>query len=352
MILCVGCYTPGAEAHGIHLFSLDTAGGEMKPLGSVANNKSPSFIAFNRERTYAYAGQELDAEASVTAYRLEEGGTKWVELNQTIVPGCGMCHVCLSPKEDYLLCSNFTAGNVAVCEVLEDGRLGATVQNLQLTGKSIRTDWFQDRSRCHEAVFTPDGKHLVVADLGGDQMMVYDFDADTGLCTPNSTQAVLIADPGDGPRHVAFSRDGKMMYSVSEISADVVVYAYDAQACRFERLQKIRTVPDEFEGWCTASEIMLPGDGRFVFISNRGNDTIVRWRVLPDGRLEEKPVFFDSLGPETRMFCFTPDDRFVVIANQKSDQVSVCAYDAHGGTIGEVVSRISIQKPAFVEAWK
>lgn len=351
-ILIVSSYTAGTETEGIRLYSFNCETGKPVYHETVVNNKNPSFLAFTADRKYAYACQELPGEASIRAYRLEEQGRKWHALNEALLPGSGMCHITVSPKEKYLICSNFTAGNIVSCEILEDGSLGAMGCSVQLQDASVRTDWFQDQSRCHEAVFSPDGGVMVVANMGGDRLMLYDFDEETGKISPHPAQKELICDPGDGPRHHAFSSDGRTLYSVSEIEAAVVVYRYDKYTGTFERIQKVSTIPEDFVGWRTASEIMIPRNGKHVLISNRGSDTIACFETELDGHLKETPAYYDSQGQETRMFCLSPDDRFVIIANQKSNKLSVCPFDAETGVISPPVYTENVHLPAFVEVYQ
>lgn len=348
-ILTVSSYTAGTADEGIRLYTFDSQSGIFTHRNTIVNDKNPSFIAFSADRRFAYVCQELPGEASVRAYLLEDKGFSWVPMNEISVPGCGMCHVAVSPQGKYLLCSNFTTGNIASCRILEDGSLGSVMCTVQMHGSSLRTDWFQDRSRCHQVVFAPDGELMVAADMGGDRLRLYDFDENSGEIRPHPAQRQLVCDPGDGPRHHCFSQDGRMLYSVAEIEAAVTAYRYDRESGTFARVQKVSTVPGDFAGWRTASEIALSKNNRYAFIANRGFDTIARFEILPDGRLTETPAYFDSFGEETRMFCLTPDERFVVIANQKSNRLSSCRYDPETGFIAQRVCTQRVHQPAFVD---
>lgn len=348
-ILTVSSYTAGTRGEGIRLYAFDCRNGRFEHQKTILNDKNPSFIAFSRDRKYAYVCQELPYEASIRAYRLEKDGFEWTEQNEICVPGSGMCHITISPGGGHAICSNFTTGNVVSCKICEDGSLGEVECNVQLKDASVRTDWFQDQSRCHQAVFTPDGARVVVANMGGDRLMIYDFDEANGVLQPHLIQHQLVCDPGDGPRHHCFSPNGRMLYSVSEIEAAIVVYRYDCIAGTFERIQKVSTVPADFEGWRTASEIVVDQNNQHLLVSNRGFDTISSFSILSDGRLEETPVYFDSLGQETRMFCLTPDERFAIIANQKSNLLSVCPYEAEAGKLSAPVQMESVHLPAFVD---
>ncbi len=351
-LLCVGNYSVGAPDDGIRLYRINPDSGKMTLLKTIQDVENPSFVAFTHDRKYAYVCEELKDKASIKAFKLTDSGTEWEEIGKATVPGCGMCHLTVSPDDHFILASNFTSGNVCCVRIDENGVPGENTDNIFLTGHSVRTDWFQDHSRCHETVFTPDGECIVVADMGGDRLMIYEFDTKNGRYKPNPKQTELVADPGDGPRHHIFSKDGKMFYSVSEISANIVVYRYFNDSHTFKRIQKVSTVPEYFKDWHTASEVIISENGKYLYVSNRGYDTIACFGILENGKLSAEPVYFDSLGAETRMFCFSPDERFMIIANQKSNRINICPYDKETGEIGKPVHVEKTVFPAFVESWK
>jgi 6-phosphogluconolactonase len=225
--------------------------------------------------------------------------------------------------------SNYYGGNLSVFPIGGDGALGepsAFVQHPDLPGK--------EAPHAHAAEFDAAGRFVVVADLGLDRLFTYAYDAAAGTLAPKPRETVLAA--GAGPRHVAFHPDKTHAYSINELDSTVSVFDYDAKTGALTATQSLTTLPAGFKGKNSTAEIALSADGRFLYASNRGHDSIAIFAVEPaTGKLKalgHQP----TRGKHPRHFVIEPTGRFLLAANRDSDNVAVFRIDAKTGLLSPV----------------
>jgi len=320
----VGTYTDHGSK-GVYAYRFDSATGESTSLGLAAESTAPSFLAIGPNGRFLYAVNEISKfngqpTGAVSAFAVQPESGKLTLLNQVPSRGEGPAHIALDRTGKYALVSNYDAGSIAVFPLLQDGRLGEATAFVQHKGSSVNKER-QEGPHAHAVAFSPDNRFVVVADLGLDQLLVYRFDAAAG--TLGSDSQIVRAVPGAGPRHLVFDATGRHLYVINEMQSTVVTYAYDAANGTLSELQIVSALPKGFARTSEAAEIEMHSSGRFIFASNRGDDSIAVFGVnTKDGTLT--PVEIDSTGGKTpRNFVLDPTGAWLLVANQDSDDIVV-----------------------------
>ena len=329
MFLYTGAYTDGgngrAEGVGVHRF--DPQNGRIEHVQTAGNIVNPSFLALGPDGRTLYSVAESPAAGSVVAYARDPESGELTELNRQPSEGNGPCHVSIDHSGRYVLVANYGSGSVAALPIGEGGALEPASGKVQQEGSSVNPQR-QEGPHAHMIASSPDGRYVYVPDLGADRVVAYTLD-ETGQLVP-APDGGATAEPGAGPRHFAFSPDGGTMYLLNELNATVVRYAYDPDTGRLDALQTVSTLPEGFDEYNLCAQIVTSPDGRFVYASNRGHDSIAVWRVGDDGALE----FVERIvagGKTPRNFMIDASGNWLLIANMDSDNVVVSWRDAETG---------------------
>ncbi len=330
--LLIGTYTPKPAEHGagasrgIYHATFDDATGQFNVEGLAAETSSPAFLAQAGEFVYAVNEQE---KGQVSAFCLREDGLEFV--NAVPTGGVYPCHLAMSA--DWLAVANYGSGNLATFDI-SDGALGDRIDFAQHTGSGPNPQR-QTRAHAHQTYLTSAG--MLVPDLGSDRLYRYRVDAKgTFVGEPSVTQFA----PGAGPRHVESHPTLPILYLINELGNTINVLGGDAGALTVQ--QSVSTLPEDFEGKSTTAEIAVSADGRFVYGSNRGHDSIVSFAVDDTGRLSE-PRHVSTGGSHPRHFAIDPSDQWLLVANQNSNNVVVFALQ--NGRPTDVVCESSAPKP-------
>ena len=315
-IMYIGTYTGmGDDSDGIYILELDAETGAVKIVGSTEKIDNPSYLRIAGGRLYTVM-EEFGGggkTGGIAAYKI--GATGGLELyGKKTVGQRGACHLDVSADKAYLAAANYGEGSVTLLRLNPDGSLGDIAAIYPLTGELGPNRARQEQPHAHYAMFN--GGELFVADLGTDTVLC--FNADGGL-TPNKKRSFKTK-PGAGPRHL--QQNGVYMYSANELTSDVSVFMESNGV--FREIQTVSMLPDGFAGENTAAAIHLSADGRFLYASNRGHDSVAAYKILNGGTLE--PIDHISVqGAEPRDFSLSPDDKFLITANQNSNTVNVFA---------------------------
>lgn len=335
-LVYVGTYTAGTQSKGIYAFRLQTENNEVSqnillvPMGLAAESANPSFLALDAKRRLIFAVNE-QAAGGVSAFAVDAatGGLK--PINRVSSGGAGPCHLALDPSGRYLAVANYDDGSVAVIPVAADGRLGEASCVVHHHGKSVNPDR-QTGPHAHCVTFDPTGRLLFVCDLGLDQILAYRFDSATGRLTP-ADPAFTAVKPGSGPRHLVFRPDGRFAYGINELASSITTYAYDSAAGRLGEVETVSSLPAYFDGPNLAAEISVRPDGKFLYASNRGNETVVLFAVDPDKGTLTYVEEQETGGKRPRHFGIEPSAKHLAIANQDSDSLLVCRIDEGNGRL-------------------
>lgn len=335
-LLYVGTYTVGEHqeatgSKGIYAFRIsENAGAQNAPeiasLGLEAETPNPSFLAADPSGRYLYAVNELAqykgaSSGAVSAYSIERKTGKLTYLNEIASRGADPCYVSFDKSGKYALVANYTGGSVAVFPVLSDGRVGAASAFVQHAGKGARPDR-QEGPHAHWIQTTADNRYAVAADLGLDEVLVYKFDAANGSLRANDPAFVRLA-PGTGPRHIAFAPNNKFAYVVDELNSTVTAFTYDAQHGALKQIQTISTLPAGFSGANDTAEIHIHPNGKFLFASNRGHDSIAVFAIDQRNGKLELVDHVSTQGKTPRNFEIDPSGRLLFVANEDSGNIVI-----------------------------
>lgn len=343
----VGSYAP-ADRPGIHVFDLD-AEGTFHPVTAQPGITHPSFLALDAGGHHLFAVGETGLAADgvgghVHSFRIEREGRvmQLVGVDRRSTGGDHPCHIAIDRSGGWLAVSNYSSGNVALVPVAPGGALDDPVTLIQHSGKGPRPDR-QAGPHAHSAVFAPDNRFLIVADLGTDRLMVYRFDAASGAC---ELAFEGTAPPGSGPRHMAIHPDGAHLFVVNELDNTLALWAYDGETGTLQILGVASTLPSpSIES--LAADVHLSSSGRHVYVSNRGHDSIAQFAFDAATGLERLGTT-SSGGPWPRGFGLDPDGRRIVVAHEHGDGVVVLPVTADGGELGPPSSRTRVFRPSCV----
>jgi 6-phosphogluconolactonase len=346
----VGTYTSGASK-GIYRLDLDPKTGALTPAGEPAETVSPSFLAFHPSGRFLYAVNETgdarsDPPGGVSAFAIDGKTGALTFLNRQTSGGAAPCHLWVDSRGRYLLVANYWGGNVEVLPLEADGRLGAPGQLMQHEGRGPHAER-QDGPHAHSVKLDPSETLALVGDLGLDMLVAYRFDAAKGTLTPYEAGTSKMA-PGAGPRHFTFDPQGRVVYVLNELNATVTALRFDAAARTFTELQTVPTLPADYKGQNTTAEIVVRPDGRFVYASNRGHDSLAIFAVdAATGKLT--PAGHQStLGKTPRNFAIDPTGTFLLAANQKSDAIVVFRIDGKTGGLTPVGKPVQVPAPVCI----
>ncbi len=343
----LGTYTRG-RSRGIYRCRLDLRTGRLSEPELAAESTSPSFLAVHPTKRFLYAVNEVgrfrdERAGAVSAFALDSRSGQLRPLNQRSTVGPGPCHLTLDATGRFVLVANYSGGSVAVLPVLDDGSLGEAVQFVQHAGRSVDPRR-QKAPHAHCVTLAPSNRFAVVADLGLDKLLVYRFDPQTGSLTPNRPPSVSVQ-PGSGPRHFVFHPSGRWAYVINELASTVTVLAWDGQRGTLQPLQTVSTLPADFEGRNTTAELAVHPNGRFLYGSNRGHDSLAVFRVdAQTGRLR-LVQHVSTQGRTPRHFALDPTGRFLLAENQDSGTVVVFRVDADTGRLTPTGSRVRVDFP-------
>jgi len=349
-LVYVGTYTDHGSK-GIYAYRFDSSTGKLTSLGLAAEVAEPSFLTVDSSGRFLYAINEIlnyngQPTGAVSAFAIQQDTGSLSLLNQVSSHDEGPAHITLDRTDKYALVSNYTLGSVAVFPVLKDGRLGEATSFVQHKGSSVNPER-QKGPHAHAIALSPDNRFAVVADLGLDQLLVYDFDVAKGIL--GAKPQIVRAAPGAGPRHLVFSPNGRFLYVINELLSTVVTYSYNAATGTLHELQTISTLPKGFSGQSAAAEIEIDPSGKFLFASNRGNDSVAVFAIDSDaGTLTH--VETDPTGGKTpRNFAIDPTGSWLLAANQDSDEVPVFRINRKTGHLTPTGETLRVPSPVCLK---
>lgn len=336
---------PPGNGRGIHLFRIDRNSGAMTAAGVHELGTSPSCLALNAAGTRLYSANETDRvgekkEGTVSAFAINREDGKLQLLNTIRSGGAGPTYVSVHPCGRFVLVANYFGGSVAVLPIQGEGRLGAATDVKNDAGKVGPTKATNsppgsfaisghDRTHAHMIAADPSGRFVLHADLGLDKIFVWKFDDQKGVLTASKPPAVALP-PGDGPRHLHFHPNGRVLYSIQEEGSTIVLFDFETATGRLTSRQTISTLPPGFAGSNFCSEILVSTDGRFVYAGNRLHDSIGIFSIGANGALAYVGEEW-TRGSYPRSFNFDPTGQFLYCCNQRGDNVAVFRVDRKNG---------------------
>jgi 6-phosphogluconolactonase len=324
VLVYVGTYTQHS-GKGIYAWRFQSSPPRLVSLGLAADTSNPSFLVVHPNRRYLYAVNEDSLfqnrpSGAVSAFVIDPANGRLTLINQVATHSTGPCHLALDATAHWLLVANYNGGSITAFPVGADGSLGEDSAFIQHRGSSVDHER-QSSPHPHEIVFSPDNRFVLVPDLGLDEVLTYRFDAVKGSLTP-ATPAFTKVAAGSGPRHLVFHPNGKVAYLTNEMAATVGVYGYDAERGHLDALlQTASMIPADYVGPKSAAEIAVSPDGKFLYASHRGDDTISVFAIDAEKGTLTKVDYIATGGKTPRHFAIDPTGEFLFAANQDSDNV-------------------------------
>lgn len=347
--MLIGTYTSKTASKGIYAFDYDATTGKLTAKGVAAETPNPSWIVVHPNGKFAYAANESGNASMVSAFALDAKNRKLTLLNQLPALGEDPCYLSFDKTAQYLFVANYSSGDVVVFPLLPDGRLGEHTGLMKDQGATGPNKERQEAPHAHWIEATEGNRFVYVADLGLDRVLIYKFDAKKGLLTTGEPPAAFSAllNPGAGPRHVAFGAGGKFMYVLSELQSAVTVFASESNET-YRSIQQISALPKGFSGRSDAAEIAIRPDGKFLYTSNRGDDSIAIFSIDTKQGTLKSVARVPTGGKEPRHFAITPDGQFMMVENQLSNNIIVFQVDATTGIIRQTGQIVEVPSPVNV----
>lgn len=337
--LIIGTYTNSCESNGIYVYDFGADFGDTALKSSSEKIESPSYLTVSKPNNRIYAVNENGEKSSVTALSYEPKSGKLQVLNQRETKGADPCYIISDEKN--VISANYSGGNISVFGVKNDGSLGELKQVVTHSGSSINKER-QEKAHVHMVHFSPDKKYVLVNDLGMDKIFVYKYN-------PNASAEVLAeketieAKPGSGPRHLAFGKDGKFVYVLGELDGSLTTYKYSNG--NLKKIDETTLVAKDFKGKIGAADVHVSPDGKFLYATNRGDaNTINTFAINKKGGLDVvNQISTKGKGP--RNFTFDPTGKFLLVANQDSNNVVIFKVDKESGKLSDTGKRIEVCSP-------
>ena len=351
----IGAYA-APNNKGIYRFDLDPADGKLNNKALAAESPSPSYLAFHPNGHFLYSVNEVPAPAdgkknggAVSAFAIDPKTGDLTFLSQASTVGAGPCHLIVDKEGKHVLAANYGGGSTVVLPIDEKGRVGEHTDFVQHKGKG-KDPGRQEGPHGHCVTLDAVNKFALVCDLGLDKVLVYKYDTEKGKITPNDPPAADL-EPGSGPRHLAFTPDGKFAYVVNELNLTITGFRYDSDHGVLKEIQTLSTLPKGTEPSKTYScaEVVVHPSGKFVYGTNRGHDTIAAFAINPTtGELTLIGHQGDGI-KVPRGFNVDPTGAWAVVANQDSDSVIVFRIDQKTGELKPTGTKVEVGKPVDVK---
>lgn len=339
----VGTYTNKTESKGVYQFTFDPSTGKMSALELPGETMDPSWVIVHPNGKFLYAANERGKDSAVSAFAIDAKSGKLTLLNTMPALGEDPCHLAIDHTGKFLLVANYSSGNVVVFPILPDGKLGEHTANVKNQGTPGPNKERQEGPHAHWVAASQGNRFVYVADLGLDKVLVYRFDAAKGTLTP---AGAAVARPGTGPRHVAFSKNGKFMYVVGELDSTVTVFSNDNE--KFSSIQKVAMLPSGFSGRNDASEIEIHPSGKFLYAANRGHDSIAVFSIAPGQGTLTQVAIVSTGGKEPRNFAIDPTGKFLLAENQNTNNIVEFRIDQSTGKLTPTGETLSAPSPICI----
>ena len=319
-----------ARGEGISVYRVAARTGQWTHIQLVSGLANPSYLAFDRSQRFLYAvhGDLTD----ISAFSIDPGTGKLTHLNSVSTFGKNPVHLTVDPTNRWIIVANHLSSALAVLGRNPDGSLGGLADEAKLTGKIGPHRIEQPFSKPHQVVYDRSERFLIVPDKGVDQVFTFTLDAASGKLTQVAAGTPRARD-GSGPRHVVFHPTNAFAYVINELDSTVTAHRFDQATGKLTPFQLVTTLPDTFVGDSRASEIVLSHDGRFLYASNRGYDSVATFAVDPTtGRLAAQG-WTDAQGKTPRFFALDPSGRFLFVADEDSDRIVPFKADSRDGKL-------------------
>ena len=348
-LVFVSEFVPGEDG-AIQAYHFDSESGALTATERNGGISSPFFMALSPDQQFLYA---IDAEkfggpenGKVAAFAIEDERGKLRSLNRQSSRGTASCYLDIDSTGKTVLVANYSSGNVASLPVDDDGSLGEPAAFFQHEGSSVNAKR-QKGPNAHSIVVSPDNRFAYAADLGIDQILCYRLDAAGGKIAKNADHPSTALAPGSGPRHLRCHPKGKPLDAINELLNTVTRFDYAADSGQLTEKQTIATLPEDFDGTSHTADVKITPDGKYLYGSNRGHDSIAVYAIAGDGQLSLIEIV-PSLGKGPQNLAITADGKWLLCANMPGNNVAVFAIDPASGSLTPGGDPIESKMPACI----
>lgn len=337
----VGTYTK-SESKGIYQFSLGDDG-KLTNNGLVAESHNPSFLAKTADENYLVAvneHQDINGEGRVELFLIEAGGLKLI--NSKSSGGTYPCYITVN-KDGYVLTANYGNGKVGLLKINSSDKLEGPLDIKQHTGSGTTSR--QEGPHAHSVWFGESEQDIISIDLGTNELWFSRIDSENDKLTPQEPYK-LAMESGDGPRHMTFHPNKKWAYVLNELSSTVTILSRASNG-NYQKGVSISTLPDEFEGKNSCADIHISSDGKFLYASNRGHNSIVSYKVNQTNGALVLVGHESTRGESPRNFSLSPNDQFLLVANKNTNTLVSFQRDAKKGTL-KFVDQVDAPEPVCI----
>ena len=342
----------GDLSHSIYLCELNPADGAFAVLDSFAGARAASYLDLSTGGKYLFAinqdpwNQET-GHSTVSSFAVEPGTLALEAINSQSSEGSGICHIHCSEEGDYIFAANYGSGHATALPVNENGEIAPASSVVIAEGAGIAGSR-QNGPHAHQVMLDPGQNFLLVPDLGANKVMIYAFDAESGVLSPNPAQAFFELAPEAGPRHLAFHPDGLSLYIVNELNSTLTACSYNSADGTITELNTLSTVEAAHEGMKYPAAVRVHPNGRYVYASTRGeNSCITTFEINKDGSVSRIQVM-EQVPNWPRDFNVDPSGKYMLVAGERSDEIRLYHIDSESGMLSETAGMLKLSAPASV----
>lgn len=344
-----GSYNWDKGSEAVYVYELNNETGKLTKVASSSDVINPGYITVSPDGKYIYASSDAKTPnyGTVSSFAFDADKKTLTFLNQQKTGGENPVYVNVDKTGKWLVNATYNQATISVFPILENGKIDSIAQHLKFTEGSGVDPKRQEKAHTHSMVFSPDSKTVLFADLGADKILQYPFDPTQKKPLIDSQSTFINTKPGSGPRHITFSKDGKLVYSIEELSGMISVYDFFEN--KLKEIQRIATHPDRIKEGFESSDVHISPDGKFLYATNRGNENnIAILKVLSDGKLESIG-YQKTGGKHPRTFAIDETGNFIIVTNVISQDVTVLKINKETGLLKKVGKPVKIKNVTCVK---
>jgi len=363
VMMYVGTYTRResfvvGKSTGIQICKFNTTTGEISFVETIVGISNPSFLVIHPNGRFLYSVSELGERiegrpaGGIAAFQIDPQTGSLTFINTQPSMGTGPCHVIVDATGRFVLAANYGSGSVVVLPISPDGSLAPSSDFHQHEGSSVNPQR-QNEPHAHSINLDATNSFALVPDLGLDKVLIYAFDAEAGKLKPNTAQPWARTKSGAGPRHLDFHPRQRFVYVGNEIDSTLVAFEFDATRGTLKEINTLSTLPDGYEesgaekSW--VADVHVHPSGNTVYVSNRGHNSIAMFDINQESGAITAAGHTSTKGAVPRNFAIDPTGKFLVAANQNSDDIYVFTIDPKTGSLAETTNSIQVPTPVCIK---
>jgi 6-phosphogluconolactonase len=348
LLVFAGSYAE-AEESGVYVYAFDEESGTLTLTDEFVGLKNPTFLNVDANRKLLYAiaetvNQEGQKVGEAAAFSIDAAKGSIQIMNRAITVDSTTCHIQRDADSRFLTVTSYHGGMIGLISITEEGAIGEVLDVQQHEGSSQHPDR-QDRPHPHSSFYSPDGRYLLVSDLGLDCIVTYALDAANGKLVRQNEVALH---PGAGPRHLSFHPNGRFVYVINEVDSTITSFTFDSETGALTTLETVSTLPAAFKDENSCAEITISADGKYVYGSNRGHDSIVVYAIDTQTGLLSFVQHISVEGGHPRHFALTPSGRYLLAASRDTNNIAVFTVDKDNGKLTYSGNSTTVSKPVCV----